>query len=164
MIVGKPPSEYEDDAERIDREYIPDSATTAAVVEPALRDAGFPAAASDRGSQTGIKDWMVNEQDAWDAVGPSTQDSGSVRRALDRESGGTVSDGRAQAIADDVAGEITSARGRAASRVTDNGQVRDESGRFVGSLQNVEEQVRDDGIYFVNQDTGTEGRAARFDR
>jgi hypothetical protein len=159
------PSDYEDDAERIDREYIPDDATTEAEVEAALRDAGFPDAAIETGdAQTGIGDWMVDEGDAWESVGPQTQDAGSVRRELDAASNGTVSDSRADAIADSVGSEIQSARAEAAQRVTDDGQVRTEDGRFVGSLQNVSEEVRDDGIYYVNQNTGTEGRAARFDR
>ena len=157
--MAGPPSDYEDDAARINREYIPDDATTQAEIDAALDDAGFPDA-----SQQHISDWMVSEADAWDSVGPNVQDAGSVRRELDAASNGTVSDGRAQQIADDVAGEINSARAQAAQRVTDNGQVRDESGRFVGSLQNVTEEVRSDGIYFVNQDTGTAARAAGFDR
>jgi len=157
--MGAVPSEYEDDAERIDREYIPDDATTQQEIDDALDAAGFPG-----GAQSDISDWMVSESDGWEAVGPQTQDAGSVRRELDAVSGGTVDDSRADAIADSIGSEIQSARAEAAGRVTDNGQVRDESGRFVGSLQNVEEQVRDDGIYFVNEDTGTEGRAARFDK
>lgn len=150
--------EYEEDAQRIDREYIPDDAVTQQEISQALDDAGFPQA-----SQTHIEGWMTTEEDAWDAVGPRVQDADSVRRAVDRDDG--VADaGRAQSIADSVAGEINAARAQAAQRVTDDGQVRTEDGRFIGKLQNVSEQVRSDGIYYVNENTGTEGRAARFDR
>lgn len=155
-----PPEEYEDDAARIDREYIPDRATTEAEIEAALKAAGFPSA-----SQSAIQDWMVSQEDAWDTVGPKVKDADSVRREIESQSSGTVSDGRAQQMAEEIASEITSARGRAARRAAnDDGQVRTENGQFLGKLQNVEEVVREDGIYFRNENTGTEGRAARFDR
>jgi hypothetical protein len=159
MATMAPPSEYEEDAARIDDEYVPDSATTEAEIQAALSAAGFPEA-----SQSHIEDWLVSEEDAWDVVGPDVQDAGSVRREIDRESGGTVSESRAEAMAESIGSEIQSARAEAAQRVTDDGQVRTEDGRFVGKLQNVEEQVREDGIYYRNRNTGTEGRAASFDK
>lgn len=159
MAVTAPPSDYEDDAARIDREYIPDDATTEQEIADALDAAGFPDA-----SQSAISDWLVSEEEAWETVGPSTQDAGSVEREIRRQSGGTVSETRARSMADNIADEINSARGEAAQRVTDDGQVRTEDGRFIGKLQNVSEEVRDDGIYYVNENTGTSGRAARFDK
>ena len=158
-----PPSDYEEDAARIDREYVPVDATTQEEVDAALDAAGFPDA-----SQKHISDWLVSEADAWEAVGPQTQDARSVQVSLDADSGGTVSPGRSEEIAQSVADEITSARGEAAQRVTDNGQTMTESGDFGPSIQNAEEVVRDDGIYY----RATEGasnpgklyKAASFDK
>lgn len=159
------PSGYQDDAERIDREYIPDDATTEEEVEAALRDAGFPDASIESGdAQTGIGDWIATESDAWETVGPQVQDSGSVRRALDQQTGGVVSDDRAERIAGEVAGEIQSARAEAAQRIGDDGNIRTEDGQIIGTPSSVEEEVRDDGIYYRNSNTGTTGRAARFDK
>jgi len=154
-----PPSDYEEDAARIDRDYIPDDATSEEEIEAALRDAGFP-----EQSQSAIGDWLVSEEDAWETVGPNTQDADSVRRAIDRASNGTVSDDRASSIADSIGSEITQARGEAAKRVSSDGLARTEDGRVIGKIQNVEESVKSDGIYYRNTETGTEGRAASFDR
>ena len=153
------PAEYEDDVERIDRDYIPDDATSEDEIEAALRDAGFP-----EQSQSSLGDWLVSEEDAWETVGPNTQDADSVRRAIDRESGGTIDSDRAGSIADSIGSQIQSARGEAAGRVSSDGLARTEDGRVIGKIQNVEESVRSDGIYYRNTETGTEGRAASFDR
>lgn len=157
------PGDYEEDAARIDREYIPADATSEAEVAQALEDAGFPDAAQGK-----IQDWLVSEDDAWQAVGEGGEtrvvDSGSVRRALDAESNGTVSDARADQIASDVGQQIDSARAEAAQRVGSDGLIRGEDGRVLGKPSNVEETVRRDGIYFRNTETGTTGRAAGFDR
>lgn len=154
-----PPSEYEEDAERIDEDYVPSDATSDDEIEQALSDAGFPQA-----SQQHIQDWLVSSEDVWPEIDSSVQDAGSVRRVIDNESGGTVSSARADQIADEIGGEISQARGRAASRVTSEGRVRTEDGRFIGSIGTVSEEVRNDGIYYVNQNTGTEGRAAQFNK
>lgn len=159
MAAIGPSGEYEDDAARIDREYIPDTATTERDVQRALKDAGFPEKA-----QSAIQSWLVDESDAWDVVGPQTQDADSVQRELDRATNGTVDPGRAANISEDVGSTINQARAQAAQRVTDNGMARGENGTFVGKLQNVEEEVRSDGIYFRNTDSGKTVRAARFDR
>lgn len=155
-----PPSEYADDAARIEqRGYIPASATTEDEIKAALANAGFPSSAIPE-----IASWLATESDAWDAVGPSTQDADSVTRAVDRSSGGVIAPGRARSMGESVASEINSARAEAAGRVTDDGQVRGERGQFLGKLQNVTEEVRNDGIYFTNQNTGTTARAASFDK
>jgi hypothetical protein len=160
-----PPDDYEEDAERIDEEYIPDDATTDREVQQALQDAGFPESA-----QSDISDWLVNEDDAWDLVGEggSTKvvDSGSVERAIQSESNGAVSDRRAQSIAEEVGETIDSARSEAASSVTvaSDGTMRRDDGAPIGTFSNVEEQVRDDGIYFRNTNSGQEYKAAGFDR
>lgn len=154
-----PPTEYDEDAARIESEYIPDDATTESEVDAALDDAGFPEAA-----QSPISDWIVSEGEAWDVVDAGTQDAESVERAIQSESGGTVSDGRAANMADDIAGEIQSARAEAAQRIGDDGLVRAENGRVVGKPSTVEETVEQDGIYYTNTETGTTERAASFDR
>jgi len=163
MATLAPPSDYEDDAGRIDAEYIPDSATTEAEVQQALEDAGFP-----EDAQSHIEDWLVTEEDAWDVVGPEVQDADSVRRAIDRESGGTVSETRARSMADDIGDTIREARGEAASRVTDSGQIITESGGFGPSLQNAEEVIREDGVYYRgtegSSNPGKEYKGASFDR
>jgi hypothetical protein len=159
-VSAAPPSEYEDDAARIEQAgYIPSGATTQAEIEAALASSGFPSSAIPE-----IASWLATESDAWDAVGPSTQDAGSVTRAVDRASGGVIAPERARTMGESVSSEINRARSEAAQRVTDNGQVRGENGRFVGKIQNVEEQVENDGIYFENTETGTRARAARFDK
>jgi len=157
-------SGYEDDAPRIDREYVSPDSTTQAEIRQDLDDAGFPDKAIDAiAGEPGEEGWLVTEQDAWDAVGGSVQDAGSVETELRRDDG-VVSEGRARGIAEDVANEINSARGEAAQRVGSDGLARDESGRIIGKPGEIEEQVRGDGIYFRNPETGTEGRAAGFDR
>lgn len=157
------PAEYEDDVERIDRDYIPDDATSEKEIEAALRDAGFP-----EQSQSSLGDWLVSEEDAWSVVDGKTQDADSVRRALDRESGGTVSDGRAETMAENVASEIKSARAKAAQSVNANGQVQTESSGFGPKLQNAEEVVREDGLYYRATEgassPGKEYKVASFDR
>jgi len=158
-VSAAPPKKYEDDAARIDREYIPDSATSEREIAQALEDAGFPQKA-----QSSIEDWLVSTSDVWDSVGSDVQDANSVERVANQESGGTVSDQRAQQIGDEIASEINSARAQAAQRVDANGQARGENGQFVGSIQNVEESVESDGIYYENTNTGTKVRAASFDR
>lgn len=159
MAKMAPPSDYEDDVERIDRDYIDSGSTTQSEIEADLEAADFADSA-----QSDIADWLVSEEDVWPEVGPDVQDAGSVSRIVDRESGGSVSSSRADAIGESIGSEITRARSEAAQRVTDDGQVRGETGQFVGKLQNVEETVRNDGIYYRNTDTGTERRAARFNR
>ena len=154
-----PPQRYEEDAARIDREYIPDGATTADEVSSALDEAGFPDS-----SQKHIEDWLVSEEDVWPEVGSNVQDAQSIERVIESEGQGTVSGRRASEIADSINSEITDARSRAAGRVDDNGVARSENGQFIGKLQNIEESVQDDGIYFTNTDTGTTARAARFNR
>jgi hypothetical protein len=158
-----PPAEYEDDAGRIERDYISSGSTTEADVKADLRAKGFPASSVDE-----IASWLVSEDDAWDMVGEggSTKvvDSGSVSRAVDRASQGTVSEQRARSIGDEVASTIDQARAEAARRVTDSGQVKSVNGQFGPSIQNAEEVVREDGIYFRSQDSGREFLAARFDR
>lgn len=106
---------YDDDAARIDREYIPDDATTQAEINRALEDAGFPKA-----SQSHISSWLVDEADAWEQVGDGVQDADSVQRELDRASRGTVSDRRAEQIADNVESEI---RGSKAQTLAQSDQV-----------------------------------------
>lgn len=156
-----PPSEYEADAARIDREYVPDSATTKAEVDRALQQAGFPNA-----SQGHISDWLVGEEDVWPEVGGNVQDADSIRRVIDSESAGTVSSGRASQIADSINSEIQSARREASQNVTtgSDGTVRNSDGSTFGKFNNVEEEVRSDGIYYRNTNTGNELKAAGFNR
>lgn len=154
-----PPSDYSDDAARIDREYVPDSATTEAEVRRALQEAGFPNAA-----QSHIEGWLVSEGDVWSEVGADTQSADQIQRTIEQQSNGTVSDARARSMADSINSEITSARARAAARVDDNGQTRGENGAFGPKIQNAEEVVKEDGIYFRSSDSGSEVRAARFNR
>ena len=101
---------------------------------------------------------------SWDVVDSETQDGASVERALDRESRGTVDADRAQSIAEEVAGEITSARSRAAENLTvaSDGTVRRPDGAPVGEFSNLEETVQDDGIYYRNVNSGQEFKAAGF--
>ena len=150
-------SGYEDDAPRIDREYIPDSAQTDAEIEQALRDEGFPDDAIDD-----IKGWLITEDDAWDAVGGEVQDANSVERALRRDNG-AISETRARSIADDVAGEIQSARRDALDRVGSDGAIYRSDGAKLGNRENVEEQVRDDGFYYQNTRTGSEIKVRGWD-
>lgn len=157
--MSGPPSEYEEDAARIERDYVSDGSIRSAEVREDLSDAGFPPSAIPE-----IDEWIADESDAWETVGPRTQDADSVARSLDRETGGAISEGRAQNIGEEVASEINAARARAAQRVSSEGKVRGENGQFIGSINNVEEQVRSDGIYYVNENTGTEGRGAAFRR
>lgn len=157
MASMGPPSEYSSDAARIDREYVPDRATTQAEVEAALDAAGFPEA-----SQSHISDWIVSEEEAWDVVDASAKDAGTIETAIERESDGTVSSGRASSMGESIASDINSARTEAAQRIGDDGMVRTEDGRVIGKPSTVEEEVRSDGIYYRNTNTGTEGRAASF--
>lgn len=151
-------SGYEEDAPRIDREYIPDSAQSDAEVRQALRDEGFPENAIDD-----IAGWLITEEDAWDAVGGEVQDANSVENALRRDDG-AISETRARSIADDVASEITSARRDALDRVGSDGAVYRETGGKFGNRENVEEDVRDDGFYYRNTRTGNEMKIRGWDR
>jgi hypothetical protein len=157
MASLAPPEKYSDDAGRIDEDYIPDRATTEDEIDAALDAAEFP-----EDAQSHIKDWLVTESEAWDVVDAQTQDAGSVETAIRSESGGTVSDGRASSMADSIASDINAARAEAAQRIGDDGMIRTEDGRVIGKPSTVEEEVREDGIYYRNTETGTEGRAARF--
>lgn len=153
-----PPSEYAEDAARIEEDYLGD-ATSEAEIKSTLDDLGFP----DE-SQSAIQEWVTSTEEAWSVVDSSTQDAGSVERALQSETGGAIGSERAEAMSEEIASEINSARAEAAQRVDDNGVARSENGQFIGSLQNVEESVESDGIYFENTNTGTKARAASFDR
>jgi len=158
-VSAAPPGEYAEDAARIDDEYVPSGATSDREIQQALSAAGFP-----EKSQEHIQDWLVSEEDAWETVGPNVQDAGSVSRELDRQSDGTIADGRREQIAESVGQSINQARAEAAQRVDDNGVIRSENGQFIGSFDSVSEEIREDGIYYRNENTGTTARAARFDR
>lgn len=154
--------DYEEDAERIDREYIPDGATTRAEVAAALEDEGFPDAA-----QSDIQQWLTTEEDVWDMVGEggSTKvvDEGSIRSALDADSG-VASGGRADSIAEDVGGAIQDARKDALDNLASDGTVRDNGQFFANSINDIEEETRSDGIYYTNKNTGKTMKAAGYDR
>jgi len=159
MVVTAPPDDYDDDAERIDEEYIPDNATTDAEISQALDDAGFPQAA-----QSDIQDWLTSESEAWDVVDENTFESDQIEREIQRQSNGTVSDSRAQSMADNISSEINDAREKAISQIASDGTVRREDGAQIGEINNLSEEIRDDGVYFRNENTGTETRVAEFDR
>jgi hypothetical protein len=151
-------SGYEQDAPRIDREYIPDNAKTDADIRQALENEGFPDDAIDD-----ISGWLMTEDDAWNAVGGEVQDAGSVERALRRDDG-AISETRARSIANDVADEIQSARRDALDRVGSDGAIYRSDGAKLGNRENVEEQVRDDGFYYENTRTGSEIKVRGWDR
>jgi len=162
MSAGPDDSDYDEDAARIDGEYIPDDATTEEEIEDALDAAGFPAK-----SQSDISDWLVDEGDAWDLVGEVVDvddPADGIEQALDRESRGTADSDRARQIAESVGDEIDAARREASQNLTvaSDGTVRRPDGAPVGEFNNLEETVRDDGIYYRNVNSGQEFKAAGF--
>jgi hypothetical protein len=159
------PAKYEDDAARIEQAgYIPSSATTRGEIEAALASSGFPSSAIPE-----IASWLATQSDAWDVFdGGSTEPASQVASDLDRATNGVVSQERARSMGTEVERTVQQARSEAASRVSSNGQIRTANGGFGPKIQNAEEVVREDGIYYRAtegaENPGREYLGARFDK
>jgi hypothetical protein len=155
---------YDEDAARIERDYVSASSTTQAEVRADLSAVGFPESSIDAiaGSE-GTDGWITTTEDAVDLVSPTEQSASSFARSIDRNTDGAVSETRARSMGETFEEQINAARSEAAQRIGSDGNIRDESGRILGSPSSVSEEIREDGIYFVNDNTGTEGRAAEID-
>jgi hypothetical protein len=161
-----PPSKYDSDAGRIDSpQYIPASATTESEIKAALANAGFPSSAIPE-----IASWLATESDAWEAnvVAQDAQTAPRIASKIDRETGGVISPGRAREMGESMQAKVDAARSEAAGRVTSSGQIREQGGGFGPKLQNAEEVVREDGIYYrATEGASNPGReylGARFDK
>lgn len=163
MASMAPPEKYEEDAARIERDYVSSSSTTRAEIEADLKSAGFPAKA-----QSHIEGWLVTSDDVMDDAGQwggAEDPRAAAERHVRSETGGAVDEARARSIADEAGGEVAAARKRATQNVDKNGVLRAEDGfEPIGKPRNLEEEVRGDGIYYRHKDSGKTKRAARFER
>jgi len=157
-------SGYEEDAGRIEDKYVDPSSMTMREIRADLKDAGFPDESIDyiAGSES-EEGWLTTIDDAADLVSPRNQSTEAFARSIDRNTDGTISETRARSMGEQFESEINQARGEAAQRIGSDGNVRTEDGQIIGKPGSVSEEVRDDGIYYVNDNTGTEGRAASID-
>lgn len=160
-------SGYEEDAARIEREYVDPMSLSYQEVVADLEREGFPDASIEHiaGSSSSDDGWITTVEDAVPLVSPRNQSAEAFARSIDRQTGGSVSETRARVMGERFEEEVTQARAEAAQTFTiaSDGSLRRPDGAPIGDAENVSEEIRDDGIYFRNDRTGREYKAASID-